>query len=88
MMQYSFSYVTYHEESESAIKNSNFCRKILVFQRFLMSSKFFDLQYHVVWRSCTVKVEHIVPMKNYETHVLISLRVCYNFKGRILKKTL
>ena len=35
-----------------------------------------------------MRVDHIVPVKNYEVHVLISLKACYNnSEGRILQKT-
>ena len=63
--------------------------KHLFFKDLRCHLYFFGLKYHVLWRSCTVRVDHIVLVKNYEVHVLISLKACYNnSKGRILKKTL
>ena len=54
-----------------------------------MSPIFFDLECHVVLRSCTVRVDDIVPMKYYEVHVPIRLKACYNnSKGRISKKAM
>ena len=61
--------------------------KRLFFEDFWCHLCFSDLEYHVVWRSCTVWVHHILPVKNCE--VLVSLKACYNnSKGRILKKSL
>ena len=62
--------------------------KHLFFEDFWCHLYFFDLEYHVVWIACIVIVDYIVPMKNYEVHVLISLNAFYNSKGRILKRTL
>ena len=63
--------------------------KHLFLQDFLCHLYFFDFEYHAMRRSCTVRVDHILPVKNYEVHVLISLKACYNnFNGRILKKTI
>ena len=50
-----------------------------LFLKIFMLPIFFD-EYHVLWRSCTVRVDNIVPVKNYEVHVLISLTSCN--KGR------
>ena len=40
--------------------------KHLFLKIFDVTYIFFDFEYHVVWRSCTITVYCIVPVKNFE----------------------
>ena len=77
MIQYTLFYVKFHA-IKNAIKNAKLWRETPVFWRFMMSTICFWS-----WISCHVEIMYreswpYISVKNYEVHVLISLKACYN----------